>query len=93
MTAYALPRLVGARTSAHAFATAIPDPADGTITLDATGMEAASQSFADELVVQLLRHRPTTHLTVRGPIEWFARHLTDTARRLRLLDRLTIVPR
>ncbi|MEH0110558.1 hypothetical protein V6N00_12680 [Tersicoccus sp. MR15.9] len=63
------------------------------ITIDATGMAAASQSFADELVVQLLRERPTTHLTVLGPTERFARHLTATAGRLGVQDRLTIAPR
>ena len=93
VNAHPMPRMAGARSSAQLYARSVPVRADGMIVLDASGMDAASQSFADELIEQLLRKRMTEKLTIIEPTDRFARHVTDSARRRGLSDRLVVIER
>lgn len=85
------PRLIGARASATELCAVLPeDCSASSVHLDASGMGAASQSFADQLISEVFGRRQATSLIVDKPTDRYADHLEDAARRRGCLDRLTI---
>lgn len=86
-----MPRLTGSRQSARSLAEQLPeDLGYGEVTLDATSMNAASQSFADEIIAQVLHSRPGVSLRVVGATGRFARHLQVSAEVQGVEDRLSV---
>lgn len=82
------PRLTGARSSATAFCSTLPS--GGSVFVDASGMDAASQSFADQLVFEVFDKRNAAALIVSEPTDRYADHLEDAALRHGFEPRLTI---
>lgn len=85
------PRLTGARASATMLCDALPeDCSASSVHLDASGMDASSQSFADQLISEVFDRRGAASLTVHRPTDRYAAHLEDAANRHSFPDRLTI---
>jgi len=94
MATLEMPRLTGSRLSARQLAEQLPATTMGDcVVLDARQMEAASQSFADELVVQVFVNRAASTFEVIEPTQRFARHLLVSAQNLGYADRLKLVAR
>ncbi len=93
MSTLEMPRLTGSRLSAQELADQLPAGAGDVVTLDARAMEAASQSFADEIIFQVLVNRGASQLEVLLPTERFARHLSVSAMKQGLAGHLRIVSR
>jgi len=87
------PRLVGSRASAAERLARLPRIEVGTVYLRCEHMEAASQSFADETVAQVLCSRDTRRLVVIAPTPRFARHLQGASLRRGVADRLEVTLR
>ncbi|MGP5291944.1 hypothetical protein ACTXL6_17960 [Brachybacterium tyrofermentans] len=87
------PRLVGSRSSAVERFAHLPRAGVGTVFLRCERMEAASQSFADETVAQVLCARNTRQRVVIAPTTRFARHLQGASLRRGVADRLEVTLR
>lgn len=92
MTTLVMPRLSGSRLSARSLAEQLPVEALGeeTVVLDARPMDAASQSFADELVLRILGEDRATRFEVHGATARFARHLNVSAKVRGVADRINV---
>lgn len=89
-----MPRLSGARSSARRLVESeVATPVSGPLTLDAQGMEASSQSFADEIIGRVLSDNRATILVVIGPTKKFAECLEHSAEVRKVRHRLDIVKR
>ncbi|MDO5619745.1 hypothetical protein [Kocuria sp.] len=95
MTTLVMPRLTGSRLSARDLVDQISSqPLCGeTIVLDALPMHAASQSYADELVLQILDRGEAARFEVHGATERFARHLEVSAQVRGVSDRISVTAR
>lgn len=89
-----LPRTAGSRERANELTSALPgDLTALTVVLEAQGMKAGAQSFADQLCKQILEVRCAERLEVRHATPMFARYLSNSARIRGVADRLTIETR
>lgn len=94
MTTLIMPQLSGSRRSARALTESLPkDHLSGTVVLDATPMEAASQSYADELVLSILASGRAAKFEVHGATDRFAQHLNTSARVRGVSDRICVTAR
>lgn len=77
-----MPRLSGSRESARALVTTALEGVEGNcvVIVDATMMDATSQSFADELVLRVLAEDRAAQLIVQGAPAHFARNLRQSFR-------------
>lgn len=95
MTTLVMPRLSGSRLSARQLAEQLPVDAlnDETVVLDARPMDAASQSYADELVLQILGSGRAGKFEIYGATARFARHLAVSADVRGVADRIKVTAR
>lgn len=95
MTTLVMPRLSGSRLSARNLAEQLPVEAlkEQTVVLDARPMDAASQSFADELVLRILGDGRASRFEVHGATARFAQHLNVSAQVRGVADRINVTAR
>lgn len=95
MTTLVMPRLTGSRLSARNLAEQLPvEPLrEDTVVLDARPMNAASQSFADELVLRILGENRASQFEVHGATKRFAEHLKVSAQVRGVADRINVTAR
>lgn len=95
MTTLVMPRMSGSRLSARNLAEQLPIETlnAGTVVLDASPMDAASQSYADELVLRILASGRAAKFEVHGATTRFARHLTTSAEVRGVSDRINVTVR
>lgn len=95
MTTLVMPRVSGSRLSARSLAEQLPVEClkEETVILDASPMEAASQSYADELVLRILACERASRFEVHGATARFAKHLVNSARVRSVEDRLNVTVR
>lgn len=92
-TTVALPALAGGRLRAYELAASVaPNEPHGAIVvrLDGSSLLAASPSFADELVLQLLIARPGTTLVLTRVDSRTERLFLEAAHRHTVGDRLSV---
>lgn len=85
-----MPRLSGCRSSACHLIEQLGPVTRATVVLDAAGMDASSQSYADELVLRVLANGGAERFEVREATARFARHLEMSARARGVADRLVM---
>lgn len=94
MTTLTLPRLSGSRIGAKFFMSPIPEKQKiDLLTLDATEMEASSQSFADELFQQIFVKRWTKNVVLHHPTERFKKVFMESAERAHRAHFITVIDR
>lgn len=85
------PRLTGSRESATELCSSLPsDCSQTSIRVDASHMDAASQSFSDQFITEVFDKRGAASLEVIEPTNRYADHLEDAAERHGFGPRLTI---
>lgn len=91
MSSLVIPRLAGSRERAVDLTSGLPDDLSGAkVTIDAAGVDAAAQSFADELCKQILETRQAYQLEVHRASPRFAQYLNSSAARRGVGDRLMV---
>jgi hypothetical protein len=91
LTTLELPRLVGARDSAKALTTSLPDDCSGqNISVNAINLISAAQGFTDELVKQILVKRNARGLYVENATSVFRRHLDASAKSRQVAEHLVV---
>lgn len=91
MSSIVIPRLAGSRERAVDLTSVLPDDLSGSaVTIDAAGVDAAAQSFADELCKQILETRHASSLEVHRASPRFAQYLNSSAARRGVSERLLV---
>lgn len=86
-----MPELIGSRESAEKFTEDLPMSLEQEIVVvDASFMKASSQSFADELVHQVLYIRNAKKLIVEAPTTLFADRLRKSSVVHKLAEKLEV---
>ena len=91
MSNIVMPRLAGTRERAVNLTQGLPaDLHDAVVSIDASDVVAAAQSFADELCKQILEVRHAARLEVHCATPRFANYLNSSAQVRGLTDRLSV---
>lgn len=92
MTTLPLPPLVGTRNRARALTSTLPsDLGTSKVTVDGTNLLAATASFVDELIKQIVINRDAEHLTVVNVSDLeIAEWIHDRAEANGVGDRVTV---
>lgn len=92
MQTIVLPQLAGSREAANLLISRVGNVEGQSVVIDARDLISGSTSFADELVVRLVKDKRVAAIEVVGPDEEFWGYLTEAAADVDTEVRISQVP-